>query len=211
MGIAHLVEGYRRFRTTRFAEARELYQRLGSRGQSPKTLIIACCDSRVDPATITDAGPGELFVVRNVANLVPRFAPDGHHHGTSAALEFAVRRLEVEDIVVMGHAQCGGARTLWDQKNDVAPDTDFIGAWVSIAYEARASVQERYAHASLEEQLIQLEHELVRLSLRNLMSFDWIRSRLERRALALHGWYFGIASGVLHVMDAETGEFRPFN
>ena len=112
MGIAH-----RRFRTTRFAEARELYQRLESRGQAPKTLFIACCDSRVDPATITDAEPGELFVVRNVANLVPRLAPDGHHHGTSAALEYAVRRLEVEDIVVgmpgaVAHGRYGTKRMM---------------------------------------------------------------------------------------------------
>jgi len=206
MTIENLLEGYRRFHSTRFEEAREVYRKLDQRGQSPKVMIIACCDSRVEPATILDAGPGELFVARNVANLVPPCTPDGAHHGTSAALEFAVQHLKVSEIIVMGHAQCGGAKALLMDSESGTGD-DFISSWMNIAREARENVYTKCT--SEEDVLLSLEHEIVRLSLKNMMTFPWIREKVEEGSLRLHGWYFGIARGILYTMDHSTGEFLP--
>jgi len=209
VSIDNLIEGYRRFRATRFEEARGLYRELERRGQSPKVLFIACCDSRVDPATITDSGPGELFVIRNVANLVPPYTPDGRHHGTSAALEFAVRNLEVDDIVVMGHVQCGGARALLQGADRTASEHDFIGNWMALAAEVRDQLADAAPQADGANLATQMEHAIVRLSLRNLMTFDWVRERVAAGTLRLHGWYYGIAEGVLFAMDPESGRFNP--
>ena len=159
MSIERLLEGYRRFRKTRFAATQELYRKLGKQGQSPEVLFIACCDSRVDPATIFDTGPGELFVVRNVANLVPPWAPDGSHHGTSAAIEFAVRHLKVRDIVVMGHAQCGGVAALLKGFHEQPGASDFIGSWISLAEEAKQRMVARQDSHS--DQQRELEYEIV--------------------------------------------------
>ncbi len=207
MGAQTLIEGYRRFRANRFADARALYERLAERGQKPSAMVVACCDSRVDPATITDAGPGELFVVRNVANLVPPFAPDGALHGTSAALEFGVRVLEVSDIVVLGHASCGGVRALLERSDEPRPPADFIGAWMDIARSAR---ERTLAQAPATESARQLccEREIVRLSLENLLTFPWIRARVDAGTLRLHGWHFGIATGELAGYEAASGEFH---
>lgn len=208
MRITRLLDGYRRFRDGHYSRARSLYQELEAQGQSPKVLFLACCDSRVDPAVITDAGPGELFVVRNVANLVPPCNPDGQYHGTSAALEFAIKSLGVEHIVVMGHAQCGGAKALLQQGQDTPGRDDFIGKWMHIASAARDRVYQR-TDISGPGRLICLEQEIVRLSLRNLLTFEWIKTRVEAGTLHLHGWYFGIAKGRLYVLDPATDEFRP--
>ncbi len=205
MSVAQLLDGYQRFRKNRFEEAREIYYRLNKLGQSPKVMVIACCDSRVDPATIFDAGPGELFISRNVANLVPPYAPDGAHHGTSAALEFAVKHLKVEDIVVMGHAQCGGANALLMQ-HQFGKRTEFIDSWMQIASDARDKVVLDQGDAEDVQQAI--EHEIVRLSLRNLMQFSWIREAVEAGQLHLHGWYFGIEKGVLYCLNPDTNEFE---
>ncbi|MGQ0658615.1 MAG: carbonic anhydrase [Chromatiales bacterium] len=207
MSLEGLIAGYCRFRTTRFPSAQVLYRQLEARGQSPKTLLIACCDSRVDPATIFDAGPGELFVVRNVANLVPPSTPDGRHHGTSAALEFAVLHLQVECIVVMGHAQCGGAKALLEGVHEDPSRSDFIGSWMGLAAPARERVLSLpVAPADMQRRI---EYEIVRESLTNLLSFQWLRQRVEKGSLALHGLHFGIATGELAMLDAKTGEFRP--
>jgi len=206
--IETLLDGYRRFRKHRYPQARELYRQLEERGQSPKVLFLACCDSRVDPATITDTGPGELFVVRNVANLVPPCNPDGQYHGTSAALEFAVKSLQVEHIVVMGHAQCGGAKALLAHTLDSPAGDDFIGKWMEIARVARDRIEQDGA-LSHEARLTALEQEIVRHSMHNLLSFDWIRSRIEADRLRIHGWYFGIAEGRLHILDTDRDCFAP--
>lgn len=207
--IEELINGYYRFRASRFEEARRIYRKLGRQGQSPKVMVVACCDSRVDPAMITDTGPGELFITRNVANLVPPCTPDNHHHGTSAALEFGVTHLNVQHIIVMGHANCGGAKALLAEIDNTSPSTDFIDAWMTIADDAGKRIRDEFADATPETQLLALEHEIVRVSLHNLMTFGWIRERVEESTLHLHGWYFGIEKGILYTLDPATGDFIP--
>ncbi|MGE0383670.1 MAG: carbonic anhydrase [Gammaproteobacteria bacterium] len=204
MSIDALIDGYRRFRANRFEQARALYERLAS-AQRPRALMVGCCDSRVDPATITDTGPGELFVVRNVANLIPPYTPDGRHHGTSAALEFGVLVLGIPDIVVLGHARCGGAQALLAGAHDSAPMVDFVGAWMGLAADARERVLSRATPgADLQREL---ELEIVRLSIDNLHSFPWIAERVADGRLRIHGWHFGIANGELAVLDRASDEF----
>ncbi|MBS7534957.1 carbonic anhydrase [Ancylobacter sonchi] len=200
-----LLDGYRRFRVTSWPERKALFEKLALRGQSPETLVIACSDSRVDPTMIFDVGPGELFVVRNVANLVPAYStPDHAHHGTSAAIEFAVKVLEVKQIVVLGHALCGGARALLDGAPEAAQD--FLPDWIKIA--APASEVARHLTDDEVEQRRLVEYGCVRVSLKNLESFPWIRERVEDGRLALHGFYFAVATGVLERLKSD-GTFGP--
>ena len=198
-----LTEGYRRFRAGHWAEAKAEYEALAARGQKPHTLIVACSDSRADPALIFDAAPGEFFVVRNVANLVPPYQPDGQLHGVSAALEFGVKVLGVSRIVVMGHAQCGGVNAM----RFGAPATcrDFVAPWIAQA----APVVRRVCEACPPDQAEQLAEEaVVRLSLDNLRTFPWIAEREAAGELVLAGLHFGIADGVLHALKGE-GPFEP--
>ena len=200
--MERLIEGYRRFRAKAWREHRDLFEALASRGQSPRALVIACSDSRIDPQMIFSAAPGELFVIRNVANLVPPYAPDADYHGTSAAIEFAVRALAVRDVIVLGHADCGGVRALLD--GSPAPVGDFVDPWMAIAASARTRAQEA---AEADRQRI-CEHETVKISLANLMTFPWLRERAESGALALHGCWFDLGSGDLLRLDS-AGVFRP--
>lgn len=207
--FATLIDGYRRFRDREWQEERDRWSELAE-GQSPKVMVIACSDSRVDPATIFDARPGEMFVVRNVGNLVPPFEPDQNYHGVSAALEFAVTQLEVDELVVMGHGFCGGcAAALTGQFDDAGHGHGhFIAHWIEMLADAREKI--RAAHPVLDRQaFLEMELEGVRLSLRNLMGFPWVRERVETGRLTLHGAYFAIADGILHVLDEATGEFAP--
>jgi carbonic anhydrase len=207
--FATLIDGYRRFRDREWQAERDRWDELAE-GQSPKVMVIACSDSRVDPATIFDARPGEMFVVRNVANLVPPFEPDQNYHGVSAALEFAVTQLEVDELVVMGHGFCGGcAAALTGQFDDAAHGQGhFIAHWIEMLADAREKI--RAAHETLDRQaFLEMELEGVRLSLRNLMGFPWVRERVESGRLTLHGAYFAISDGILHVCDEATGEFAP--
>jgi carbonic anhydrase len=207
--FATLITGYRRFRDREWRSERDRWDELAE-GQSPKVMVIACSDSRVDPATIFDARPGEMFVVRNVGNLVPPFEPDQNYHGVSAALEFAVTQLEVEELVVMGHGSCGGcAAALTGQFDHAAHGQGhFIAHWVEMLSDAREKI--RAAHSVLDrEAFLAMELESVRLSLRNLTSFPWVRERVASGRLTLHGAYFAIIDGVLHVLDEATGEFAP--
>jgi carbonic anhydrase len=202
--IDRLIEGFKSFRETYFLENRPLFDALAERGQSPKVMVIGCADSRVDPVLITGAGPGDIFVVRNVANLVPPYNPDSHYHGTSSAVEFAVRGLGVEHIIVLGHAQCGGVRALLEGA-PMAGGDDFIGAWMSIAEQAR-EVALAPEVAPKDRQRV-CEYETVKVSLRNLLSFPWIRSLVGEGRLTLHGWYFDIADGKLKQLDRVTKRF----
>jgi len=197
-----LIEGYRRFRSGTWQSERSRFEELSRLGQRPRTLVIACSDSRTDPQMVFNAAPGELFVVRNVASLAPPYGPDDHPHGTSAAIEFAVRSLRVREIVVMGHAMCGGIKALLN--GAPAEVSDFVGQWVRIAEPARV----RAMTAPPERRQDICEHEAVRLSLANLMTFPWIRSTVDAGALKLHGCFFGIRSGVLERLD-QDGIFRP--
>ena len=203
----HLLEGYRTFTSQRLPTEQSRYRELSERGQSPAVMVIGCCDSRVSPEVIFDAGPGELFVVRNVANLVPVYQPDGGAHGVSAALEYAVNVLRIKHIVVLGHAQCGGIRAFIDDIEPLSPG-DFIGRWMSQIAPAAASLGPREA-MDRETYQRRLEFASVELSLRNLMTFPCVQILVGRGKLALHGAYFGIASGRLLVRDAATGAFEP--
>jgi carbonic anhydrase len=207
--FATLITGYHRFRDREWQEERDRWAELAE-GQSPKVMVIACSDSRVDPATIFDARPGEMFVVRNVANLVPPFEPDQNYHGVSAALEFAITQLEVDELVVMGHGFCGGCAAALTGQFDQAGHGQghFIAHWIEMLADAREKI--RAAHPTLDRQaFLEMELEGVRLSLRNLMGFPWVRERVESGRLKLHGAYFAIADGILHVFDEATGEFAP--
>lgn len=199
-----LISGYRRFRANRFREARDLFRRLRD-GQEPATMIIACADSRADPAMIFDAAPGELFTVRNVAALVPPYDESGGLHGVSAALEFAVTRLKVKQIVVMGHGGCGGIAASLAAAAD-RPVGRFIAPWVEIAAEARDAVlrDESIPRADWQEAV---EHGAVGQSLTNLLSFPFVRSAYERGELNMNGAWFSIGKGELHWRDPDTGHF----
>jgi carbonic anhydrase len=204
-----LLEGYQRFRSSEWLEERARWAQLAE-GQSPKVMVIACSDSRVDPAQIFDARPGEMFVVRNVANLVPPYERDNSYHGVSAALEFAVTQLQVEELVVMGHGACGGcAAALTGQFEGAdAGAGHFIAHWVDMLDEARERVRGKFPELGPDAYRT-MEHEGVRISLRNLMTFPWVRERVTQGRLRLHGAYFAIADGALCVLDNETGLFTP--
>lgn len=206
--ISELVEGYRRFLTGRYPEEAELYRELAKVGQAPKTMVIACCDSRVDPSAIFSAGPGRLFVVRNVANLVPPFEPDGDYHGTSAALEFAVTGLQVENILVMGHGRCGGVRAFLDGLYEGTSGYSFIDRWMSLLNPARDDALRDCADAEIEVQQRAMEHASIRHSIENLKSFPFIRERVEDGRLRLRGAFFDISEGRLMALDPESGAFE---
>lgn len=197
-----LIAGYRRFRAGTWQAERSRFEALSRLGQRPRALIIACSDSRTDPQMVFNARPGELFVVRNVANLVPPYGPDAKPHGVSSAIEFAVRSLKVREIVVLGHAMCGGIQALLNG----APSevSDFVGQWVSIAEPARA----RALAVPPEQRQSVCEHDAVCLSLDNLMTFPWIKDAVEAGHTTLHGCFFDIRSGVLEHLS-EDGVFRP--
>lgn len=201
-----LLEGFKRFQKQYFGDDNHLYQSMRN-GQPAKTLMIACCDSRVDPAILTSCDPGDLFIVRNVANLVPPCESGGHYHGTSAALEFAVNGLEVENIIIMGHANCGGIKALWEDDGTVR--SQFIHAWVSIANTAKEWVKHTLSNASQAEQIKACEQRAILQSLANLMTFSCIRERVENGTLSLHGWYFDIPEGELFAFNSKTGSFQP--
>lgn len=199
--------GYDKFRATRFAEEEERYRAV-SAGQQPHTMIIGCADSRVDPATIFSAGPGELFVVRNVAALVPPCEEGGVYHGTSAALEFAIEGLKVANIVVMGHGLCGGIMASLDQASGM-PVGRFIAPWVGLLEKVRDEMLGDGAHLSGESRQRALEHLAVKQSLHNLRGFPFVVREEERGALRLHGAWFSIAEGRLEWLDQTTGKFAP--
>jgi len=201
-----LLEGYSAFLSARLPEEQNRFRQLSEGGQSPEILVIGCCDSRVSPEVIFDASPGELFIVRNVANLVPPFETGGAFHGTSAALEFAVMALKVKHIVVLGHARCGGIRAFADASAPLSPG-DFIGRWMSII--APAAERLGQPDGDLSAYLPRLERASIENSLANLMTFPCIRTLVERDRLTLHGAYFSIATGGLLVRDPMTGDFEP--
>ena len=200
-----LLDGYRTFTTQRLPTEQSRYRELSVRGQSPEVMVIGCCDSRVSPEVIFDAGPGELFVVRNIANLVPIYQPDSAAHGVSAALEYAVSVLKVKHIVVLGHAQCGGIRAFVDKIEPLSPG-DFIGKWMAMFIKPGEVVEQR-AHETMQDFVTRIEKAAVFRSLENLMTFPFVRNRVESGELQLHGAYFGVAEGSLFVLDKTAKEF----
>jgi carbonic anhydrase len=201
-----LISGYQTFTSQRLPAEQSRYRELSERGQSPAVMVIGCCDSRVSPEVIFDAGPGELFVVRNVANLVPVYQPDGGAHGVSAALEYAITVLRIRHVVVLGHAQCGGIRAFIDNIEPLSPG-DFIGRWMSM-FVKPGEVVERRDRESMADFTVRIEKAAVFRSLENLMTFPFVRERVERGEMELHGAYFGVAEGSLFVLDQAAKEFH---
>ena len=195
-----LMQGYKNFRTGRFAAESERYRSLGAGLQKPTIMIIACCDSRAAPETIFDAGPGEIFVMRNVANLVPPYAPDGKHHATSAAIEFAVLSLGVSHVVVMGHGRCGGIRAVVEGGDPLSAG-DFIGKWMSDVRDVADAV--RVDHDHDHDLQTAVEHASVEHSLANLRTFPWLRMRENKGDVGVHGTWFDIGLGELHNFDED--------
>jgi carbonic anhydrase len=202
-----LLDGYRAFRDARLPAEQARYRALAEHGQSPEIMVIGCCDSRVSPEVIFDAQPGELFVVRNVANLAPPYTPDGAQRAVSAALEFAVQALKVKHIVVLGHARCGGIRAYTEPGTPLSPG-DFIGKWMALIAPAAEAVGPAERYRSRDEYLAKLEQVSIAKTLDNLMTFPYVRGGVEGGALTLHGAYFGVAEGELSAMDG-SGAFRP--
>ncbi len=202
----NLVEGFQRFRAQHFESHDNLYRQLVKQGQTPKTLVVACCDSRVDPALVFDCDPGDLFVIRNVANLVPPLEGHSGHHGTTAAIEYGVSTLGVEHIIVLGHAHCGGINALV-KTGGVGTPGSYIDDWMCLVESARAGVMAEMPQAPLAEQERACEQRAILVSLDNLMTFPWIRERVERGTLALHGWYFDIEHGEILRYDAPARTF----
>jgi carbonic anhydrase len=200
-----LIDGYSAFLAERLPREQSRFRELAEAGQHPEIMVIGCCDSRVSPEVIFDARPGELFVVRNVANIVPPFAPDGRAHGVSAALEFGIGALKVKHIVVLGHAQCGGVKAFAEEAEPLSPG-DFIGKWMKLMQPAA----ERTPRGALthSEYLTRLEHANIANSLANLMTFPRLARLIEGGEVAAHGAYFGVATGELYVLDRASGEFH---
>lgn len=206
--FAKLLEGYQRFRETSYPAQKARYDELATKGQSPKLMVIACSDSRVDPAQIFDVDPGEIFVVRNVAALVPPFETTPGLHGVSAALEFAVNVLQVKQIVVMGHGMCGGCKAALTQEMNGAPrgEGGFVADWIALLDEARRPVAEEYGVEGRPAERA-MELAAVKVSLANLRTFPCVKEREDAGKVTLRGTFFAISEGILHVLDCDTGEF----
>jgi len=203
----HLLDGYRDFMSGRYASERERYRQLADKGQKPHTLVIACCDSRAAPEIIFNCGPGEIFVIRNVANLVPPYQPDANFHATSSALEFAVQALKVGNIVVMGHGRCGGIQAALDPSAEPLSPGDFIGRWMSLLKPAAEKIGDEIGMTKGERQTA-LERISIRHSLGNLRTFPYVEALEKEGKIKLHGAWFDISTGELWIMDAKSGDFR---
>ncbi|MDQ0457402.1 carbonic anhydrase [Rhizobium paknamense] len=193
--------------TGRYVDERDRYRHLAEQGQKPQTMVVACCDSRAAPETIFDCGPGELFVLRNVANMVPPYEPDGQYHSTSAALEFAVQSLKVEDIIIMGHGRCGGIRAALDPNAEPLAPGDFIGKWMNLVRPAAEQIQNASVLTDTERQTA-MERISIRNSIENLRTFPYVRALEEEGKLKIHGAWFDISNGELWIMDPESLDFR---
>lgn len=222
--IAKLLQGLQGFQQRFYQQQPQQMQQLVQAGQRPEVLLIACSDSRVDPALLTGAGPGELFVVRNVANLVPPYQLDGHYHGASSAIEYAVRDLAVKHIIVLGHAHCGGIKALLNTAAGERPPRDFISDWVSMAMDACCHyVSEQPAGLDaamggvlrevdierLREYPYLVERAAIQGSLDNLRTYPWLRERLDAGQLSLHGWWFDLETGDLWATNEDNSAFLP--
>ena len=207
--FTHLLEGYRRFRETGYKQQLERWEALRE-GQEPKVMVIACSDSRVEPSHIFDVAPGEIFVVRNVAALVPPFETSPGQHGVSAALEFAVQFLKVREVLVMGHGMCGGCNAALTQAlhGNQLGEGGFVAAWISMLDKVREPIAAKHGTQGRDAERA-MEHAAVQVSLENLRTFPCVKEKEPRGELTLRGAYFSINEGVLHLLDEESGEFKP--
>jgi carbonic anhydrase len=204
-----LADRFRRFHHRHFLPKAEEYEELATYGQSPEAMVISCSDSRVDPETIFSAMPGELFVVRNVANLVPPYETGGKFHGVSSAIEFAVLNLRVKHLIVMGHSGCGGVKAALDQSSSIQTEAQFISRWMSMLDDARLKVLAAHQNSPHHEKLAALEQEGIKNSIKNLRTFPFVSDAENRGKLSLHGAYFDISTGTLSVLNHSRGEFFP--
>ncbi len=204
--IRKYLDGIARFQKHYFGENPKLADTLGKK-QKPQVLLIGCSDSRVDPALLTDCAPGDLFMIRNIANLVPPYQASSDLHGVSSALEYAVCHLEVDDIIVLGHYNCGGIGALLESTHGEETG-EFIGRWINIAAPARDKVLRELPNESQEKQARACEKEAILVSLKNLMTFPWIKDRVTKGNLSLHGWYYNITTGQLRCYNQQSDEFE---
>jgi carbonic anhydrase len=202
-----LTDRFRRFKHRHFVPNADAYEELARYGQSPEVMVISCCDSRVDPETIFTAMPGEMFVVRNVAALVPPYETGGKYHGVSTAIEFAVMNLRVKHLIILGHSGCGGVKAALDQSAAIQTEAMFISRWMSMLDEARLHVLSAHQMAPAAEKLRMLEMEGIKNSIKNLRTFPFVKKEEEKGRLSLHGAYFDIATGTLSVLNHSRGEF----
>jgi len=206
--VSKFLSGFRRFQRSYLGKQPELFDRLRKEGQHPRALVVACCDSRCDPALLTDSDPGDMFVARNVANLVPPHNQATMFAATSSAIAFAIRNLEVEHVIVMGHAQCGGIRALMENKVPECDEEHLIAKWLGIAADARQRVLNELPGKSPQVQARACEQASILVSLENLMSYPWISRRVNEGKLTLHGWYFDMERGELLQYHHESAGFR---
>jgi len=207
---SYLVKRYQGWKATSYADNKVWYRRLAEEGQHPRAMVISCCDSRVHVTSIFGADQGEFFIHRNIANLVPPYAPDGDHHGTSATVEFAVTALKVAHLIVLGHSNCGGVQGCYDMCSGNAPELDkkssFVGRWMDILRPGFNRVQEMDLNDEAEEKQ-QLEKAAVVISLENLMTFPFVKSAVESETMSIHGLWTDIGEGGLQHYDPESGLF----
>lgn len=206
MPFRKLVKGFGKFRKVYFRDS-DHYGDLVRGGQAPETLVIACSDSRNDPALLTQSEPGDIFVIRNVAAIVPPYQPDNKYHGTSAAIEFAVKNLKVREIVVLGHALCGGVQALDEIEEGALASHEFLSQWITICAGAKERIHAEFSGATKEDRLRALEQAVILTSLNNLMTFPWISEKVEAGELVLHGWYFDMVNGEMYGYDFSSGAF----
>ena len=204
-----LTDRFRRFKHRHFVPNADQYEELATYGQDPEVMVISCCDSRVDPETIFTAMPGELFVVRNVAALVPPYETGGKYHGVSTAIEFAVMNLRVKHLIIMGHSGCGGVKAALDQSAAIQTEAQFISRWMSMLDDARLRVLSSHQMAPTAEKVKMLELEGIKTSISNLRTFPFVKQVEDKGRLSLHGAYFDIATGTLSVLNHSKGEFFP--
>jgi carbonic anhydrase len=209
MALDRLLKGFADFRLGYYREHLDLFEKLATEGQSPKILIIGCSDARVDPGILTQTRPGDIFTVRNIAAMVPpaQIPPDQAQHGTSAAIEFAVRGLEVEHVVILGHALCGGIAALVDGAASDAADYDYLSTWISVARTVRDVAVHDLAGRPREEIVRAVEQASVVNSVANLMGFPWLAERVRAGKLVLHAWWFNLTEGQLYAFNPETAVF----
>lgn len=207
LDLRKLKKGYKRFYKKFFVKEQHLFYDLKTT-QNPKTLVISCCDSRVDPAIVMNTDPGEIFVVRNIANLVPQYCPDNENHGTSAAIEFAVKYLKVNNIIIMGHSNCGGICKLLTTDEKDIDKTDFLDRWIFIAKKAKEITP---SHLPLDKQRYICEKASIKISLENLLTFPFVKEAVDSGQLNLYGWYFKVNTGSLYTLNPKTELFEKVN
>jgi carbonic anhydrase len=206
--IKDLIHGYQAFHKDYFTGTHSIFEKLVRQGQRPKVLVVACSDSRVDPALVLNCEPGDLFVVRNVANLIPPYENDHHYHGTSAALEFGIQVLGIRHIVVFGHSECGGISSLFEPECKIKSTESFVTKWMELARGAHESVLAKHPQANVTEQIEYCCQAALLQSIANLNSFPWIQEKVANKNLFLHAWYFNLKTGLIQAFDEKQNRFK---